>query len=119
MANQEILELETAELSEEMKAQRLSNERRFSPPRGACPYGCDGSGWLELADYVEPHELEIFWNGEWWTPCECNTRVAWFSGVKHPRRYPDDYNGPRITPPPPPTPEEIHERFEQTRKEVI
>lgn len=115
--NAGILELEEQQQREEIQANRLENERRFSPPRGACPWGCDGSGWEELADYVEPDSLEIYHGGGWLTPCQCNIGHAWFQDIEYPRRYPDDYTGPRILRPRVPTAEEIHGRFEEILKE--
>lgn len=113
----ELLELEARQEREEALANRLEDEHRFSPPRGACPWGCDGSGWEELAGYVEPDGLDIYWLGGWWTPCECNVGHAWFQNIDYPRRYPHDYGGPRIERPRPPTDEEINVRFEEIMEE--
>lgn len=111
-----VFKLERQQEREDLAAQRLANERRFSPPASACPWACDGSGWRELPEGLEPDDLEIYHGGEWLTPCECNVGVAWFTGEKFPRRYPPDYKGPRIEPKLP-TREELRARFDQIASE--
>jgi hypothetical protein len=77
-----------AELREEVEAQRLQDEARFSPLAGCCQYGCDGSGWRDLSEFeTSPSSVEadarpssppdIFFGGRWLTPCECNAISAY------------------------------------------
>ena len=60
----------------ECEERRLGWERRFSPPRSACPYGCDGSGGRAVEDDEDqtPRFLEIVYGGKLYTPCECNMK---------------------------------------------
>ena len=83
---------------EEMEVQqRLEWERRFSPPPGECPWGCDGSGWRELSRFGEDVQPEpgydIFWEATWWTPCACNLASTHVKGERRVwiRHYPDGY----------------------------
>ena len=88
------LETEIRWANEELEAKRLEAERRFSPPPGDCPWGCDGSGWRQVTPegasilqdvwhklwpdvpYPEtltrPGALDVVCGDQWWTPCECN-----------------------------------------------
>lgn len=98
----ERLALEAQEAQDEIVALRLANEARFGTPIGACPYGCDGGGWNPLATYCWPMiEIEIYYDGQWLTPCECNVASTHLRGVRYrwPRRYPNGYMGKRIMPP--------------------
>lgn len=87
------------DLAEEIQMSRLAAERRFSPPPGFCPYGCGAAdpernpsrGWRELFDDETPQPgWDIFWQGRWWTPCECNLYDTWRYGQRelHIRAYP-------------------------------
>lgn len=88
-----ILDHEHRQILEEDAARRLAAERRYAVP--GCPWGCDGSGWREIAlsEYgpldaipandpaviVFPHGLIVF-------PCECNKIVIVGGRV---RRWPE------------------------------
>lgn len=90
------LKVEARWAEEEERIARLEAERRFSPPPGCCPWGCDGSGWKELSCFgdVQPEPgYDIFWEGQWWTPCECNLASTHLNGERFVcvRRYPDGY----------------------------
>lgn len=79
MPSLEILNLERRQIREECEERRRGWEVRFGP-RSGCPWGCDGSGWREVAfdemlfDHpafatVLPHGLLLF-------PCECNSKLV-------------------------------------------
>ena len=72
------------EILRECEERRERNERRYSPPPTACPWGCDGPGWREVYldelghDHlafaiVFPHGLALF-------ACECNSKLVWVNG---------------------------------------
>jgi hypothetical protein len=92
------LEAEARWANEELELARLEAERRFSPPPGECPWGCDGSGWRPLwpedLETMPPIEgYDIWWQGQWWTPCECNHASTHLNGKRLVwiRKYPDGY----------------------------
>jgi hypothetical protein len=76
----DILDYEHQELIEEAQARRLAAERRHAVP--GCPWGCDGSGWHEiaLAEYgpldaipeVDPAVIVLPW-GLLLFACECSS----------------------------------------------
>lgn len=83
-----ILNLEQRLIREECEARRLRNERRYSPPEGACPYGCDGSGWRLVEDAEleqEPRPSEVVSGGQLYTFCECNGKLVLVNGHYEPK----------------------------------
>jgi hypothetical protein len=88
--------------NEEIRLSREAAERRFSPPPGFCPWGCGAAdpernpswGWHELYDGEQPDGTCIWWQGAWWSPCECNLGSRWENGRQtiYVLAYPSDYD---------------------------